>query len=172
MTFSAVVDNLVLVTALVQSLRVSPGRIKILTSLYTLNQQAQAVNSYSNKPTFVYDIVLAPDQSNDIISPYTTISAFASSNSSLLSFQTSVPSFIITTPITYYEIRPVEPQLKREKNFKVNSIRNYNASFSIYFNLQANVYAVLIESIGTASNNINISQSNIVPVTVASLSVT
>lgn len=107
MYFTAVVDNLLLVTSLVQSLRVSPGRIKILTSLYTLNQQAQAVNSNNNKPIFTYDIVLAPDESNDIVSPYTTISTFASSNSSLLSFQLSVPSFIITTPITYYEIRPV-----------------------------------------------------------------
>jgi hypothetical protein len=39
-SFTTVVTNLQLVNALVQSLRVSPGRIKILTNIVTLQKQA------------------------------------------------------------------------------------------------------------------------------------
>jgi hypothetical protein len=99
---TTVVTNLLLVNSLVQSLRVNPGRIKVLTSIATLQQQANVSNSTNNKPKFAYDIVLAPDESNDIISPITTIRAFAKSNSALVSFQSSIPSFDISTSITYF----------------------------------------------------------------------
>lgn len=102
MYFSSVIDNLLLVTSLVQSLRVNPGRIKILTSTVTLQKQAAAITNSNNKPSFAYDIVLAPDAANDIISPLSVIANFANSSTTLLSFQTSIPSFIVSTPITYF----------------------------------------------------------------------
>lgn len=73
MQFTSIITNLVLVDNLVRSLRVNPGRIKVLTSTVTLQRQADISLSSNNKPKFTYDIVLAPDGSNDIISPMTTI---------------------------------------------------------------------------------------------------
>jgi hypothetical protein len=82
--------------------RVNPGRIKILTSTATLQKQADLSQTSNNKPKFAYDIVLAPDEANDIISPLTTIQNFAKSSSALASFQSSMPSFDISTAITYF----------------------------------------------------------------------
>ena len=79
MCFTDIFDtNLILVAALVKSLRVSIGRVKVITNphvLYKLKNESN--NSYSNKPTYIYDIVLGPDPTNDIVTPYTTIKNFA-----------------------------------------------------------------------------------------------
>jgi hypothetical protein len=152
MYFTSVITNLVLVNNLVQSLRVSPGRIKILTSTVTLQKLANISQSSNNKPKFAYDIVLAPDDSNDIISPITTIQNFVTSSSALSSFQTGISSFDISTPITYFELRPVDPQLNGDP--KTYQINNYNASFNLFFKGQSNVYAVLIETVGNANNSL------------------
>lgn len=114
MYFTSIITNLVLVNNLVQSLRVNPVRIKILTSIVSLQRQANYSQDSNNKPKFAYDIVLAPDQSNDIISPITIIRNFATSSSALSSFQAGLASFDISTPITYFEIRPVFPQLNKD----------------------------------------------------------
>jgi len=71
--FTSVITNLELVNSLVQILRVSPLRIKILTSIYTLQQQQHATSNKDNKPRYAYDIVVAPDPSNDIIAPITIV---------------------------------------------------------------------------------------------------
>ena len=103
MSFTTVVTNLQLVNALVQSLRVSPGRIKILTNIVTLQKQANLSQQVSNnRPRFAYDIVLAPDEANDIISPWTTIQNFARNSTALANFQRSIASFDISTPITFF----------------------------------------------------------------------
>jgi hypothetical protein len=54
-------------------------------------------------------------------------------------------------------------------NPKTAQINNYNATFNVYFKTQANVYAVLIESVGTASNTLLSSNNQITPVTVSTL---
>lgn len=167
MYFTSVITNLVLVDSLVQALRVNPGRIKILTSIVTLQKQANISQSSNNKPTFAYDIVLAPDESNDIIPPITTITNFANSSSALASFQSSVPSFDISTPITYFELRPIDPQLNY--NPTINTINNYNASFNLYFKTQTNVYAVLIEIVGNAQNSLASATQQINPQPVSAL---
>jgi hypothetical protein len=78
MCFTTMLDNLFLVTSLVKSLRVSIGRVKVLTNPATLLKlQQQAALNTNNKPVYTYDIVLAPDTTNDIVSPLTTIKNFA-----------------------------------------------------------------------------------------------
>jgi hypothetical protein len=170
MYYTAVVENLLLVTSLVQSLRVSPGRIKILTSTYSLQLQANSTTNSNNRPIFTYDIVLAPDEANDVIAPLTTIQSFANSNSALASFQKSIPAFIISTPITYFELRPVAPQINRLP--VTNQINNYNASFKVSFLTQSNVYSILIENVGAAQKNFQVSKAQINPVKVSTLNST
>jgi hypothetical protein len=46
--------------------------------------------------------VLAPDEANDIISPWTTIQNFARNSAALANFQRSIASFDISTPITFF----------------------------------------------------------------------
>jgi len=50
LSFTTVVNNLDLVNALVQVLRISPLRIKILTSTYSLQTQQAATTINDNKP--------------------------------------------------------------------------------------------------------------------------
>ena len=53
MSFTTLVTNLQLVNTLVQSLRASPGRIKILTNIVTLQKQANLSKQVSNnRPRF------------------------------------------------------------------------------------------------------------------------
>ena len=47
-------------------------------------------------------------------------------------------------------------------------INNYNATFSVWFKAQSNVYAILMESVGTANNSLSV-LSQISPVAVGSL---
>lgn len=50
-------------------------------------------------------------------------------------------------------------------------INNYNATFSVWFKTQSNVYAILMESVGTANNFLS-ALSQINPVAVGSLNAT
>lgn len=143
-------------------------RIKILTSSYTLQKQQSSVSSNDNQPKYTYDIVLAPDAANDIISPLTTISSFATSTSALQSFSLAIPTFSLSTKITYYELRPIYPKLNGLP--KTASVRLYNATFNITFWTQSKVYAIILEQIGASNNSLANSEININPVLVSTLS--
>jgi hypothetical protein len=153
--FTTVVANLDLVNALVQVLRISPLRIKILTSTFSLQTKQAATTVNDNKPSYAYNIVIAPDASNDIISPLTTVATFANSSSALSALQSSLPSFDYTNRIIYYELRPVYPILVAMP--KKKTINLYNATFTIQLWTESNVYAVLFESVGTGSTSLSVS---------------
>jgi hypothetical protein len=71
--FTTIVATLDLVKALVQVLRVAPTRIKVLTSIYKLQQQKLAASSSDNQMTYFYDVVIAPDPANDVVSPISIV---------------------------------------------------------------------------------------------------
>lgn len=139
--FKEIVSNLNLVNALVQALRITPLRVKILTSNYVLQQLASNATSSDNKLIYPYDIVIAPDASNDIISPLTLVKNFVTNNSSLSAFSTALPAFDSSKNITYFELRPVFPRVVKMPT--ISSINLYNATFSMKFLSQSNLYAVL-----------------------------
>jgi hypothetical protein len=101
-TFTSVIQNYDLVEALVQVLRISPLRIKILTSIYDLQTISAATTINDNSPKFPYDVVIAPDATNDIISPLSIVSNFANSTALQSTFKSSIPTFDNNTPITYF----------------------------------------------------------------------
>lgn len=77
-------------------------RFRVLTSPYDLNQIANSVTSSNNKPKYYYDIVLAPDSGNDIVPPLTSIKTFAENSTYLSNFKKIIPSFDVSTKITYF----------------------------------------------------------------------
>lgn len=169
--FTTVVVNLQLVNYLVQVLRVSPLRIKILTSIYSLQKQQAATSaSRDNKPRYAYDIVIAPDPGNDIVPPLAIVESFVKSPEALATFKGYLPSFDYSTNITYFELRPVYPIVVSMPASK--SINLYNATFTMKFWTQSNLYAVLFESIGKGSQSLSVSERTVTPKLVANLNQT
>jgi hypothetical protein len=97
-----IVDKLDIVSALVETLRIKPMRFRVLTSPFDLNQIANSVTSFKNKPKYNFDIVLAPDAGNDIVPPLESIKIFAENTTYLSKFNKLIPSFDIYTKITYF----------------------------------------------------------------------
>jgi hypothetical protein len=139
--FTSIVTTLNLVNALVQVLRITPTRIKVLTSEFKLTQQQASVSSNDNQITYNYDVVISPDSSNDIVSPITIIKNFVTSSSTLLTFQSYLSTFVLSRSIKYFEIMPILPIVVIPP-YTV-SIGLYTASFSMKFKRQSQVYAVL-----------------------------
>ena len=107
-----------------------------------------------NQLSFKYDIIILPDPSNDVISPLSIVSNFATSQANLTKFQTSIPSFEITKVIKFFEIPPVLPIL--EEMPTINYIKIDTAMFNIKFKKLATIYAVLYEWIGEGSSSLTI----------------
>lgn len=69
LSFKDIVDSLTIVKALERILRISPMRIKILTSTFELQLLKTTITDNKNAPYYIYEVVIAPDPSNDIKSP-------------------------------------------------------------------------------------------------------
>lgn len=69
LSFKSIVDSLTIVKALERILRISPMRIKVLTSTYELQLLQSTITSEKNAPYYVYEIVIAPDPLNDVKTP-------------------------------------------------------------------------------------------------------
>ena len=76
LTFNDIVDNLLVVKSLERILRISPLRIKVLTSTYDLQIIKDNVNEFKNDPSYVYEIVIAPDATNDTTTPADIVVGF------------------------------------------------------------------------------------------------
>ena len=144
--FTSIVSTLSLVNALVQVLRITPTRIKVLTSEHKLTKQQTAISANDNQITYNYDVVISPDPSNDIISPSAIIKNFVTSSATLLTFQSYLPSFVNTKNIKYFEIMPILPSVVVPP-YTV-TIGLYTASFKMKFKRESKVYAVLYEYVG------------------------
>ena len=139
--FTSIVSTLSLVNALVQVLRITPNRIKVLTSEYKLTKQQSSISVNDNQVTYNYDIVISPDPSNDIISPIVIIKNFVASSSTLATFQSYLPTFVNTKSIKYFEIMPILPIVVIPPYTK--TIGLYTASFGMKLKRESKIYAVL-----------------------------
>jgi hypothetical protein len=83
-------------------MRITPTRVKILTSIYKLQQKQAAITSSDNKILYGYDIVIAPDSTNDIVAPLDIVANFANTPSTLDTFSTYLSSFDHTRTIKYF----------------------------------------------------------------------
>lgn len=66
LTFTTIVPSLTIVKSLERILRISPLRIKVITSTYELLQMQVNITNKHNALSYVYEIVIAPDASNDL----------------------------------------------------------------------------------------------------------
>lgn len=69
LTFNDVVGSLEIVESLERILRLSPFRIKVTTSTYELTRRKNALNRFKNNAKYVYEVVIAPDPTNDAVTP-------------------------------------------------------------------------------------------------------
>ena len=170
LTFNDIVSNLLIVKSLERILRISPFRIKVLTSTYDLQIIKNNVNQYKNDPSYVYDIVIAPDATNDTTTPEGIVLGFINNQTNLDQFQEYIPEWDSTAQIPYHELRPVKPRVTSMPKARV--INLYNATFEMKFWERSNIYAVLIESLNEAEDSFSITTKKIVPRRVADLSAT
>ena len=142
LSFDDIVQNLDIVKSLERIIRISPFRIKVLTSNYELLQIQNSMNSYKNHPKYVYEVVISPDPTNDTTTPMDIVRQFLASNTSRGLFQNYLPDWDSSAEVEYYELRAIKPRVSAMPKAKV--INLYNATFEIKFWERANVYANLI----------------------------
>lgn len=125
--FTSIVPTLDLVNALVQVIRITPTRVKVLTSIFKLQKKMAAITSNDNQVLYGYDVVIAPDPVNDIISPLSILASFATNKQTLATFKTYLPSFDYSSDIKYFELMPVLPIVVEMP--QPVSIKLYSATF-------------------------------------------
>ena len=131
LTFNDIVQNLDIVKSLQRIMRISPFRIKVLTSTYDLQIIKNKVNQYKNDPKYVYEIVIAPDATNDTTTPMDIIHSFINNQTSLDLFSDYMPDWDSSAKIPYHQLRPVKPRVTEMPKPKV--INLYNATFEMKF---------------------------------------
>lgn len=142
LTFNDIVSNLDIVKSLERIMRISPLRIKVLTSTYDLNLIRNNANQYKNAPKYVYEVVIAPDPTNDTITPMNIVSGFLNSSVSTGLFKEYLPNWDSSATVQYYELRSVKPRVTVMPKPRV--INLYNATFEVKFWERANIYAILV----------------------------
>ena len=76
LTFNDIDENLDIVKNLERILRISPLRIKVLTSKFELEKIRNSMNQYKNEPKYVYEVVISPDPTNDTMTPMDIVENF------------------------------------------------------------------------------------------------
>ena len=102
LTLNSIENNLDIVKALERIIRISPLRIKVLTSNYELLQIQNSMNDYKNEPKYIYEIVIAPDPTNDTTTPMDIVQNFLESETSRGLFKDSIPSWDEEAEIPFY----------------------------------------------------------------------
>lgn len=142
LTFNDIVSNLDIVKSLERIMRISPLRIKLLTSTFDLNLIRNNSNQYKNAPKYVYEVVIAPDPTNDTITPMNIVGGFLNSSVSTGLFKEYLPNWDSSATVQYYELRSVKPRVTVMPKPRV--INLYNATFEVKFWERANIYAILV----------------------------
>lgn len=165
--FSSIVGSLDLVNALVQVMRITPSRIKILTSIFKLQKKQEAITANDNKILYGYDIVVAPDPTNDIVTPLSIVAGFANTKTTLATFQGYIPSFDYSKSIKYFELMPVLPKVVSMP--EPIMIKLYSATFRMKFKAESTIYAVIYEHVGLGEATLAASERPIQPILVKDL---
>ena len=159
LTFSNIVQNLDIVKSLERIMRISPLRIKVLTSPYEFQQIRNNINQYKNNPKYVYEIVIAPDATNDTTTPIDIVKNFISNSTTLNLFSTYMTDWDKSAQIPYYELRPIKPRVIEMPKPKL--INLYNVTLQMKLWERSNVYAVLVEHFGESEDSFSITQKKI-----------
>lgn len=104
------------------------------------------------------------------MTPLSIVQTFVNSADEKNTFAGYLPTFATNMPIKYFELRPVYPRI--DKMPYVSAIKLYSATFSVKFWTKANIYAVLMESVNTASTSLSTANQQLSAVRVQSLSST
>lgn len=102
LTFNDIVPNLDIVKSLERILRITPLRIKVLTSTYNLEKIRDSTNQFKNSPKYVYEIVIAPDPTNDTTTPLSIVESFLQNRTSKGTFKGYLPDWDSTAQVQYY----------------------------------------------------------------------
>jgi hypothetical protein len=152
LTFNNIVQNLDIVKSLERIIRITPLRIKVLTSTYDLTLIRDNTNQFKNAPKYVYEVVIAPDPTNDTTTPLNIVEGFLTSNTSKDLFKQYLSDWDNNATVQYYELRSVKPRVTIMPKPRV--INLYNATFEIKFWERANIYAIIIEQQEKAQDTI------------------
>ena len=168
LTFNDIVSNLDIVKSLERIIRISPLRIKVLTSTFDLEKIRNSANRFKNAPEYVYEVVIAPDPTNDTTSPSSIVTSFLSNNTRKNLFKEDLPQWADTATVQYYELRSVKPRITILPYPTV--INLYNATFNLKYWERANIYATIVKQPEKSEDSIDITQKQISALRVSELS--
>jgi hypothetical protein len=112
LSFTSIVSSLTIVKSLERIMRISPLRIKVLTSTFELQQMQNAIDATDNVPQYLYEVVIAPDANNDVKTPMTIVEDFINNSTNRASLKSQIPTWNSASSIPYYELRVTKPKVK------------------------------------------------------------
>jgi hypothetical protein len=140
---SAMINVSAYVSALSQVLRISSGRIYVMTGSQLLaSQQSSWQASVMNNRYYIYETVIAPNPSDDSQSPLSLLTAFANNANAQATLAQFVPQYIPSYQSQVWEIFNVVPRVRSP--IKITTKTYQSVTFSVSFWSQAFVYAVIL----------------------------
>jgi hypothetical protein len=95
-----------------------------------------------NNRTYVYEIVVAPDTTDDSVKPISLLNAFVKSASQKAMLSSFVPDYISTYASTTREIIPAKPRVR--KDCDLLAVSHDTVTVQVHMWEQAYVYAVIL----------------------------
>ena len=72
------------------------------------------MNQHKNNPKYKYEIVIAPDPTNDTMTPMEIVEGFLNNPTSTNLFKTYLPDWDDNAEVDYKELRAVKPRMRRQ----------------------------------------------------------
>jgi hypothetical protein len=113
LAMSTPVNVTTLLSALSNVWRIQLSRIGLLTSNQTLNTlQSSFSSSVMNNRSYVYEVVVAPDTTDDSITPLDLLNSFIASRSEISMLLQLIPQYVTTYKSQTRPITPTKPSVR------------------------------------------------------------
>ena len=143
LAMSSPINITTLLTGLSNVWRIQQSRIGLLTPLQSLTSlQSSFTPTVMNNRSYVYEIVVAPDITDDTTKPLDLLNAFLKSSSDMAMLQSLVPEYIITYSSKTREIIPSKPRVRSAPH--VVAASHDTVKVEVKFWEHAYVYGVII----------------------------
>lgn len=103
-----------------------------------------------NKRSYVYEIVVGPDQKNDITSPLFTLNSFIASSDQRIMLLGFVPQFINSYTMSTREIILAKPRVRN--SITVTSLAFDSLTATVSFWEVTNIFAIIVPAASSTQN--------------------
>jgi hypothetical protein len=145
---NASINQTAYINALSTVLRIDSSRIYILTNQSTLSTSASTFNNQvMNNRYYIYDTLIAPNPSDDSISPYSLLSSFVQDTNAKAQLVQFMHNYVSTYNSNVRNVSSTVPQIRYP--VYITTKTHDSVTFTVSFWDQAYVYAVILKGAKT-----------------------